>query len=156
MPRKQKSSVLKKQRAFYSAKKKQHRLKTQVIINQKDGRIICTAFGKGQQHDFILFKQSKIRLAPSLLLLADSGYQGIQKLLKNTVTPIKSTKLKLLTKLEKAENTELSAVCIKVENALAFVKSFKVFSTRYRNRRRRFGLRFNLFVAIYNLEINIL
>lgn len=127
-----------------------------MIIDQKDGRIICTAFGKGQQHDFKVFKKSKIRLAPSLLLLADSGYQGIQKLLKNSVTPIKSTKLRPLTKSEKQENTELSSVRTKVENALGFIKRFKIFSTRYRNRRRRFGLRFNLFAAICNLEISLL
>ena len=127
-----------------------------MIVDQKDGQIICTTFGKGRQHDFNLFKKSKIHLGPSLLLLADSGYQGIQKLLKNSVLPIKSTKLKPLTKSEKQENTELSAVRIKVENALAFIKRFKIFSTRYRNRRRRFGLRFNLFAAICNLEISLL
>lgn len=126
-----------------------------MIVDQKDGRIICTAFGKGRQHDFNLFKKSKIHLAPSLLLLADLGYLGIQKLLKNSVLPIKSTKLKPLAKSEKQENKELAAVRIKVENALGFIKRFKIFSTRYRNRRRRFGLRFNLFAAICNLEISL-
>ena len=127
-----------------------------MIIDQKAGQIICTAFGKGREHDFKLFKKSKIRLAPSRLLLGDSGYQGIQNLLKNSVTPIKSSKLSPLTKSEKQENTELARVRIKVENALAFIKRFKIFSTKYRNRRRRFGLRFNLFAAICNLEINLL
>ena len=127
-----------------------------MIINQKDGRVICTAFGKGRQHDFALFKQSKIHLAPSVLLLGDSGYQGLQKVLQNVLLPQKATKRFPLTNAEKQDNTVLASVRIKVENALSFIKRFKVFSTRYRNRARRFGLRFNLFAAICNLEINLL
>ena len=42
----------KKQRRYYSGKKKRHTLKTQVVVNQISGQIICTAFGKGQVHDF--------------------------------------------------------------------------------------------------------
>ena len=125
------------------------------MIDQKDGKILCTAFAKGRDHDFDLFKKSKLHLAPQVILLADSGYQGIQKLHSNSLTPLKSTKLKPLTKADKKENAELSSIRIKVENALAFVKRFRIFSTRYRNRKRRFGLRFNLFAAICNFEINL-
>ncbi len=45
----------KKQRAYYSGKKKRHTLKAQVVVNQVDGQIICTAFGKGRVHDFRAF-----------------------------------------------------------------------------------------------------
>jgi hypothetical protein len=33
------------------------------------------------------------------------------------------------------------------------LKVFRILSDRYRNRRKRFGLRFNLIAAIYNLEL---
>ncbi len=155
MPQKPKSSVPKKQSAYYSAKKKQHHLKTQVVIDQKDGKILCTAFAKGQQHDFSLFKKSKLRPAPQIILLADSAYQGIQNLHANSLTPLKSSKHKPLSKADKKDNADISRMRVKVENALAFLKRFKIFSTRYRNRARRFGLRFNLFAAICNLEINL-
>lgn len=125
------------------------------MIDQKDGKILCTAFAKGRDHDFTLFKKSKLYIAPHVILLADSGYQGVQSLHFNSLTPQKSTKLKPLTKEDKKENAALSSIRIKVENALAFIKRFKVFSTRYRNRKRRFGLRFNLFAAICNFEINL-
>jgi len=26
-----------------------------VVVNQANGQIICTAFGKGKEHDFLLF-----------------------------------------------------------------------------------------------------
>ena len=100
-------------------------------------------------------KKSKLRIAPQVMLLADSGYQGVQNLHFNSLTPLKSTKLKPLNKAGKKENAALSSIRIKVENALAFIKRFKVFSTRYRNRKRRFGLRFNLLAAICNFEINL-
>lgn len=67
----------KKQRAYYSGKKKQHTLKAQVVVNQSTGQIICTAFGKGLLHDFRLFKQHRIPMLPKQLCLADKGYQGI-------------------------------------------------------------------------------
>lgn len=124
-----------------------------MIVNQKDGRILCTAFAKGRDHDFKLFKKSNIRVAKQVKILADSGYQGIQKNHSNAQTPRKATKLRPLAKADKKTNTELSKKRIKVENALAFIKRFKIFSTRYRNRRKRFGLRFNLFAAICNYEI---
>ena len=33
------------------------------------------------------------------------------------------------------------------------LKIFRILSERYRNRRKRFGLRFNLIAAIYNMEL---
>lgn len=126
------------------------------MIDQKDGRFLCTAFGKGRQHDFALFKKSKIRLTPAVMLLGDSGYQGIQNLIQKVLIPVKATKQAPLTKAEKADNRILASVRVKVENALAFIKRFRIFSSRYRNRARRFGLRFNLFAAICNLEISLL
>ncbi|MDG7133616.1 IS5/IS1182 family transposase, partial [Streptococcus pneumoniae] len=42
----------------------------------------------------------------------------------------------------------------KVENIFAKVKTFKMFSTTYRNhRRKRFGLRMNLIADIINHEL---
>ncbi|MDR2764965.1 MAG: IS5/IS1182 family transposase, partial [Tannerella sp.] len=39
------------------------------------------------------------------------------------------------------------------EHAIGFVKRFRILSEHYRNRRKRFGLRFNLIAAICNLEL---
>ena len=39
------------------------------------------------------------------------------------------------------------------ENVIGSLKRFKILSDRYRNRRKRFGLRFNLIAGIYNLEV---
>lgn len=42
----------KKQNEYYLNNNKCHTLKTQLVINQETGAIICTAFGQGHCHDF--------------------------------------------------------------------------------------------------------
>jgi hypothetical protein len=48
-----------RQKKYYSCKKKLHTLKSQLVINQATREIICVAFGPGKSHDFSLFKKSK-------------------------------------------------------------------------------------------------
>ena len=52
----------KKQRKYYSGKKKRHTIKTQMLINPEIGEIISLVFAKWKVHDFQLFKSSKMRL----------------------------------------------------------------------------------------------
>lgn len=123
-------------------------------MEQSSGKVLCTAYSKGRKHDFTLFKTSKLSIHDDIEVVADSGYQGIQKLHAKSVTPVKASKYRKLSPNDKISNTALSKKRIKVENVIGFIKRFKIFSTRYRNRRKRFGLRFNLFAAICNLEIS--
>ena len=46
---------------------------------QNTGEILCTAHGKGKDHDERIFKNSKIRLGEDIECLGDKGYQGIHK-----------------------------------------------------------------------------
>ena len=66
MSQKARLNVQKKQKKFYSGKKKQHTLKSLVVVDQSNGSIICTAHGKGREHDFRIFKNSKLRLRVGL------------------------------------------------------------------------------------------
>ncbi len=84
-------------------------------------------------------------------LLADSGYLGLTKQHGNSQTPHKSSKLHPLTGEQKAENRHLARERFVAEHIIRSLKIFRILAERYRNRRRRFGLRFNLIAAIYNL-----
>jgi hypothetical protein len=64
--------------------------------------------------------------------------------------PKKRSKKNPLTKGDKARNRAISKSRVRVENVNACVKRFKIVSDRYRNRRKRFGLRFSLIAALYN------
>ncbi|CKI93100.1 multidrug resistance protein 1 (ATP-binding cassettesub-family B member 1) (P-glycoprotein 1) (antigen) [Streptococcus pneumoniae] len=75
------------------------------------------------------------------------------KIYPQAQTPRKSSKLKPLIAEDKAYNHALSKDRSKVENILAKVKTFKMFSTTYRNHRKRFGLRMNLSAGIINHEL---
>jgi transposase len=88
-----------------------------------------------------------------ILLLADSGYQGLLKLHKNSRIPTKGSKYHPLTAALKSLNRELSKERIVIENINARIKTFKILSERYRNRRKRHLLRMNLVCAILNREL---
>ena len=112
-----------------------------------------TNFTNGRVHDFKLYKQSKNTLNLNTKILADTGYQGIQKIHSNSHIPNKKKRNVKLTKEQKLENHELSSKRIVVENVFGLLKRFKIITDRYRNRRCRFGLRFNLIAGLHNYEL---
>lgn len=89
-------------------------------------------------------------------LLGDKGYQGIQKLHPNSQTPKKKPRRNDLSILEKKRNRQLARIRVIGENVHCKLKVFKILSDRYRNRRKRFGLRFNLIAGLYNYELRLL
>ncbi len=87
-------------------------------------------------------------------MVVDSGYQGLQKTHNKTELPKKRTKKHPLTKADKKRNRKISSTRVLNENVIGVVKRFRIISERYRNRRKRFNLRFNLIAGIYNFELN--
>jgi hypothetical protein len=122
-------------------------------VHAKTLEILATSFSNGKKHDFRLYKESKVLIPSTTKVGADSGYQGIAHIHSNSVIPHKGTKKKPLTKDQKKFNHQHSSKRIHVEHVIGKVKVFKILSERYRNRRKRFGLRFNLIAGIYNFEL---
>jgi len=90
---------------------------------------------------------------PKIQALVDTGYQGIQKIHSNTRLPKKKTEKNPLTSDDKQINQAIAHDRVLNENVIGALKRFKIISDRYRNRRKRFGLRFNLIAGIYNFQI---
>ncbi len=128
-------------------------MKSQLIICEESEEIIATYFGKGKTHDMKLFEKSQVRLSKEVEIKADSGYQGMQKKHSKVLLPKKKSKLYKLTKDDRRANRELSKKRIKVENVIRRLKIFRILGERYRHRRKRLGLRFNLLSGIYNFEL---
>ena len=122
-------------------------------MDKKSQQIICTSFANGKRHDFRLFKESKTQIHPAISVVTDTGYQGLQKIHAKTQMPKKRSKKNPLTKQDKRNNQQLSKERVLNENVIGSLKRFKILSDRYRNRRKRFTLRFNLIAGIYNLEL---
>jgi len=126
-----------------------------VIVDRKTRKVICVAFCNGRKHDFALYKESGIYVLGRIKIAADSGFQGIAKIHTNSITPRKKSKNKPIGKEDKEYNHDLSSERIGNENAIGFIKRFKIVSERYRNRRKRFGLRFSLLAGICNFELDM-
>lgn len=88
-------------------------------------------------------------------MLADKGYQGIAKLIEKSFIPVKKPQKGKLTKTQRQYNRELAKIRIKIEHVFASLKKFRILAQKYRNRRKRFGLRFNLIASLYNRELNL-
>jgi len=86
-------------------------------------------------------------------VVTDTGYIGLQKIHANTDMPKKKSKKNPLTPADKKQNRELSSQRVSNEHAIGRIKRFKIIADKYRNRRKRFGLRFNLIAGIYNYEL---
>ena len=128
-------------------------MKTQVVVDKKSRKVIRTAFANGKKHDFRLFKESMTRISKDIQAATDTGYQGIKGLHPNSVLPKKKSKKAPLTREEKLNNREISRERVSNEHAIGFMKRFKILSERYRNRRKRFGLRFNLIAGLCNFDM---
>lgn len=139
------------QKAYYSGKKKRHTIKTEIRTNIK-GRIIHISKSKpGAIHDYNLHKQEP-PMPSSSNVFVDSGYQGLDKLRQHVELSYKATKNKPLDQEEKQYNTALSRVRIIVENIIGDIKTFKILSDRYRNKRRRYNIKFQIIAGIINLK----
>ena len=115
--------------------------------------MICTAFSNGKRHDFRLYKESKTHVYPQIKVITDTGYQGLQRLHGKSELPKKKSKKNPLTKQDKRANQRLASERVVNENVIGMLKRFRIIADKYRNRRKRFGLRFNLIAAIYNWEL---
>lgn len=144
---------IKHQEEYYSGKKKYHSIKTQIEIGLSTLFIYSISFAKGRIHDFALFKKSKHDYNNETTEFVDKGYLGIEKIHKNSIIPIKASKHHTLTEEEKWYNNEVSKNRIAIEHVNAFLKKFKIFSTRFRNRRKNFKLYMAFICGVYNFEV---
>ena len=141
----------KRQKKYYSGKKKRHTIKTEIRITG-DGKIKHRSKSyPGSCHDFEIYKQ-ETPLPPQCRIYADSGYQGLDKRHKQTEIPFKKPKKGKLSADEKGYNRGLSSFRVRVENKIRELKTFNILSQTYRNFRKGYGLKFGIIVGIVNLK----
>jgi len=126
------------------------------VIDRKTEIIICTELFNGKAHDGTIFKKTT-PVNPAILVLGDSGYRGLQKVHANTLLPIRHKEdiAKLSEEQQvarKAANKAISSKRMKIEHIIGRVKNFKIVAEKYRNRRKRLLLRFNLICGLVNYE----
>ena len=143
----------KRQRAFYSGKKKYHTMKIQIIRGKDTGFIYEIQIGLGAEHDFGLFKRTFKGSPSNVCYEVDLGYLGILKIHSNCLIPNKSSKKHKLTEEEKEFNKLISSERVFIEHTNSWIKRFNILSTRFRNKLTYFAPIAVLLCAFYNCDI---
>ena len=119
-----------KQKKYYSGKKKQHTIKTQIIITKEKKIFDVSGSHPGSDHDYKIFKKymTPDKIPKKSKVRVDSGYQGIEKDYPDidVCLPKKASKCHKLTKKEKKENKNLAKKRIYVEHVIGSLKRFKI------------------------------
>ena len=151
MSQSHKLSVPKKQKKFYSGKKKKHTLKTQVIFNPRLKQIVSIQIESGRKHDLTIARKHIKELLIYPGVMAYLAYKGFYHIKSKLLIPIKKTKNISLPKIAKQINKEISRCRIAIEHINCQRKQFfRILTECYRNRRKRLGLRMNLIAGILN------
>jgi hypothetical protein len=124
-----------------------------VFADARTEQIIAIAHDKGKVHDYNIFKDNRAWLPKKAVLIVDTGFLGITNHFTNAIIPHKGSKLHKLTKQQKQENKQISSIRVSIEHINARLKVFKILSSPYRNRRKRFGIRTTLIAAMVNKNI---
>ena len=141
----------KKQKKYYSGKKKRHTLKAEIVMQENGKILLVSKTATGRTHDFRIRKEGKSPPGKSKKY-ADSGYQGWQKIAKDVALPFKATKKKPLTKEQKKHNHNLASFRARIENKIRDLKIFKILSYVYRNFQKKHNMRLNIIAGIVNLK----
>jgi IS5 family transposase len=140
----------KKQRCWYSGKKKRHTVKNEIIITEA-GRIVAVSDdAPGRVHDIEVRRRGP-PLPDNAHAYADGGYQGYQNDYPSLEIPYKKSKNRPLTKDQKDYNHALSRFRVKGEHAIARMKRFRILSDRFRYPRSSHAAKFATIAGIANL-----
>lgn len=119
----------KKQQEYFSGKKKQHTLKSQIIGLPEGKDIVEVDIGTpGPTADIKLFRNSQSKFDKSQAFSGDKAYQGGE----NITTPHKRKPKRELTQQQKDENQALSRKRIFIEHLIRLLKIFRIASQRFR------------------------
>ncbi len=137
----------KKQKRYYSGKKKKHTIKNQITVDRNGKIRTVTPSVPGKKHDKKLFDEKKPSLPEKTELTGDLGYIGAEDI----KVPNKKQKGKKLTKEEKQFNKELSRRRITVEHSFGKMKIYQILAQRFRNPRNKHSLIFKNIAGLHNL-----
>jgi IS5 family transposase len=139
-----------KQRCWYSGKKKRHTIKTEIAVTER-GRIVGVSKpAPGRVHDLEIRRRGP-PLPKDARVYADSGYQGLQEDHAATEIPYKRSRTRPLAKDERDYNHALSRFRVRVEHRIARLKSFRILAEKYRYPRHRYGVKISTVAGIVNL-----
>lgn len=142
-----------RQRAYYSGKKKAHTLKTQVAVDEESGRFVDVSDSvPGRWADIKLLKRSGLmrRLPSGVGGIGDLGYTGIRDLHAAGACPRRKPRGKPRPPADVRYNRAFSRRRIVVEHALARLRRFRAVTDLNRHRRRGHAMRVRACAGLVN------
>jgi len=154
----QRPSDKKKQRKYYSGKKKRHTCLNLAMTDDSKHILALTYTKPGSKHDYALFKKSGWghNIPSAVAVWVDLGFKGIKKDFSHlqVLIPHKSSKKKPLTQQQKQENKIIRTIRTINENALSGVKRLNCVTHIFRNKRTQFADKFMLIACgIWNYHL---
>jgi hypothetical protein len=141
-------SIEPKQRAFYSGKKKDHTIKTEIITNLEGDILDVDPGYRGPKSDKKLHEGSEVaEQFPNATVKGDLAYQGV----KGGAVPHKKPRGGELTAPQKEANRKFSSVRVRVEHSIRRVKAFRIVRDEYRLATGLFGRTCRLVVGLVQL-----
>jgi len=151
-----------RQRRFYSGKKKRHTLKAQVVVVRKRKRAgrrktghkekrrlriaAVSPTSPGKVHDKKVYDRTRAVVPPGVAAYGDTGYQGT-----GLRTPVKKKPKQELTQRQRRGNRRISRKRIAAEHGIGKMKIWRIAAERYRNPTRRHTLIMKNVAGLHNL-----
>lgn len=124
----------KRQKQYYSGKKKRHTIKNNVVSDKRSRKIkVLSPTCEGKKHDKKLADEQDILFPPGSKLWQDTGFQGYEPENVTLYQPTKKPKGKELTAQQKEQNRQISKERILVEHSIGGVKVFGIVRDIFRN-----------------------
>lgn len=142
-----------RQRAYYSGKKKAHTLKGQVAVDEASGRFVGVSDSvPGRWADIKLLKRSRVltRLPAGVGALGDLGYVGIQDLHPSGACPRRKPRGKPRPPEDVRYNRAFSRRRIVVEHAIGRLRRFRAVTDVNRHRRKGHAARVRAIAGLVN------
>lgn len=123
------------------------------------GQILCLCVSAGKEADLKLVAKSRVGLSPRIRCVADLAYMGLGKRFAQVNVPHRKPPnrngvVRQLTEAQRQANKVQRRERVGIEHLIRRLKVFALLAQRYRNRRKRFGLRVNLIAALVNRDRN--
>ena len=145
---------------YYSGKKKQHTLKTQVAVDERDGRIVdLPPSVRGPTADITLLRESGLleRLPAGVGALGDLGYPGLRDLHPAGLgaTPRRKPRGRPRPAEDSAYNTAFARRRVKVEHTIGRLRSYQALSQTDRHHRRQHSARTRAVAGLVNRQLAV-
>ncbi len=143
-----------KQRCYYSGKRRRHTLKAELVATHHGGRTRIAALpppAPGRTHDLALRRRGP-PVPEGGRVYADSGYQGYDKEHAATEIPYKRPPGGRLAKDEREYNRALSRFRVRIEHVFARLKSFRILRDIFRYPRATYHATIRIVAGILNLQ----